>query len=114
MKKHDLPAKARAIEDYVMPRLEKLVAEGTIVGEARGKGAMLALEFVTPGGKEPNPDAAKAVAAQMNAEGVLTLTCGTFGNVIRMLPPLVIEEDLLDDDLTVLERAVTDVAQAQG
>ena len=70
------------------------------------RGAMLALELVEPGGTRPSPDAAKRVAAACHAEGVLVLVCGTFGNVIRLLPPLVIDEELLDDGLTVLEKAV--------
>ena len=76
------------------------------VGDARGRGAMLAIEFVQPGTTTPDPDAAKAVAATANAQGVLTLTCGTFGNVIRLLPPLVITDAQLDDALDVIEDAV--------
>ena len=67
---------------------------------------MLALEFVEPGTLRPNPDAARAVAASCLAEGVLVLTCGTFGNVVRLLPPLVIGEDLLTDALGVLAAAI--------
>ena len=67
---------------------------------------MLAIEFVQPGTTTPDPDAAKAVAATANAQGVLTLTCGTFGNVIRLLPPLVITDAQLDDALSVIEDAV--------
>jgi 4-aminobutyrate aminotransferase/(S)-3-amino-2-methylpropionate transaminase len=67
---------------------------------------MLAMEFVEPGTKKPAPDAAKKVAAHANSNGVLTLTCGTYGNVIRLLPPLVIGEDLLAEALDVLEEAV--------
>jgi 4-aminobutyrate aminotransferase/(S)-3-amino-2-methylpropionate transaminase len=50
------------------------------------------------------------VAAHCHAEGVLVLVCGTFGNVIRLLPPLVIEAALLDDALDVLERGVRELA----
>ena len=76
------------------------------VGDVRGRGAMLAMEFVRPGTTVPDPDAAKAVAASANRQGVLTLTCGTFGNVIRLLPPLVITGAQLDDALRVIEGAV--------
>ena len=79
------------------------------MGEVRGRGAMLAMEFVRPGTTEPAPDLARAVAAQCQREGVLTLVCGTFGNVIRLLPPLVIGMDLLDDALDVVEAAVRGV-----
>lgn len=67
---------------------------------------MLALEFVKPGGTEPAPEVARAVAASCHREGVLTLVCGTFGNVIRLLPPLVISMELLDEAVDVLESAV--------
>ena len=72
--------RARRIEDLVRRELEGLVCGA--VGELRGRGAMLALEFVEPGTLRPNPDAARAVAASCLAEGVLVLTCGTFGNVV--------------------------------
>ncbi|MCL3816967.1 4-aminobutyrate--2-oxoglutarate transaminase [Aeromicrobium wangtongii] len=101
-----LVQKARDIEALARPRLEALAGDGSVVGEVRGRGAMLAMEFVRPGTTEPAPEIAKAVAAHCHAEGVLVLVCGTFGNVIRLLPPLVIEPALLDEALTVIEQAV--------
>jgi 4-aminobutyrate aminotransferase/(S)-3-amino-2-methylpropionate transaminase len=102
----DLPGKAKRIEELVKPRLEALMGEGSYVGDVRGRGAMLAMEFVEPGTKTPCPDAAKKVAAYANERGVLTLTAGTYSNLIRLLPPLVIGEDLLLDALDVLEAGV--------
>jgi 4-aminobutyrate aminotransferase/(S)-3-amino-2-methylpropionate transaminase len=67
---------------------------------------MYALELVRPGTLDPDPVAASAVAAACHAEGVVVLTCGTFGNVVRLLPPLVIEDDLLADGLDVLGAAL--------
>ena len=64
----------------------------------------MALEFGDASG--PRPDIAKAAAAAANAAGVLTLTCGTHGNVIRLLPPLVIEPEVLEEGLDVLEAAI--------
>ena len=104
-----LVERARAIEARALPRLQRLVQDSPAVGEARGRGAMLALEFVRPGTTDPDPGAARAVAAHCHAEGVLVLVCGTHGNVIRLLPPLVIEADLLDDALEVVERGVRDL-----
>ena len=106
IEREDLPARARGIEALVLPRLHALASRHPSVGDARGRGAMLAIEFVQPGTTTPDPDAARAVAATANAQGVLTLTCGTFGNVIRLLPPLVITDDQLDDALSVIEHAV--------
>ncbi|RZL74038.1 MAG: aminotransferase class III-fold pyridoxal phosphate-dependent enzyme, partial [Rhodococcus sp. (in: high G+C Gram-positive bacteria)] len=107
----DLNARARDIERIVVDRLTALMPEVGIMGEVRGRGAMLAVELVVPGGREPNPEATKAVAAAALAAGVIVLTCGTYGNVIRLLPPLVISDELLDDALTVLENALRDASK---
>lgn len=108
MWEHNLCRRARRIESLVRPRLETLVDQVDIVGEVRGRGAMLALEFVRPGTREPNPEATKRIAALALERGVVVLTCGTYGNVIRLLPPLVIPYDLLSDGLDVLESAIRD------
>ncbi|WP_166880568.1 4-aminobutyrate--2-oxoglutarate transaminase [Salinibacterium sp. ZJ450] len=105
----DLPARAREIESIVKPRLEALAKEGSRIGEVRGRGAMIAAEFVVPGTTEPDPDAVKKIAAYAIERGVLILVAGTFGNVIRLLPPLVIGDELLNDALDVLEEAVRDL-----
>jgi 4-aminobutyrate aminotransferase/(S)-3-amino-2-methylpropionate transaminase len=106
MREHDLPARARRIEAAVKPRLQALADETDVIGDVRGRGAMLAIEIVKPGTTEPDAELTKAVAAEAFAQGVVVLTCGTYGNVIRLLPPLVIGDDLLDEGLTVLEEAL--------
>ena len=75
------------------------------MGDVRGRGAMLALELVEAGTSTPNPSLAAAIAAACHQAGLITLTAGTFGNVLRFLPPLVIDEDLLREGLDVLEDA---------
>ena len=116
MQTQDLNARARHIEEQVMGRLRKLAEEVDIIGELRGRGAMLAMEFVKPGTgqttKEPNAEATKEIAAACLQEGVIILTCGTYGNVVRLLPPLVIGDELLADALDVLEAAIRKVAAA--
>ena len=107
---HDLVGRAQWIERVVRERLEPVVAQSPAVAELRGRGAMMALELVRPGTLEPDPEAAAAVAAACHRQGVLTLVCGTFGNVIRMLPPLVIGEDLLVDGLDVVATAIGELA----
>ncbi|MDM7990111.1 4-aminobutyrate--2-oxoglutarate transaminase [Arthrobacter sp. zg-Y877] len=102
----DLAGRARHIEELTLPRLRALQVEGGAVGDVRGRGAMLAMEFVRPGTKTPDAETAKAIAAECLQEGVIVLTCGTYGNVIRLLPPLTIGDELLLDGLTVLEAAV--------
>ncbi|WP_435592684.1 4-aminobutyrate--2-oxoglutarate transaminase [Nocardia sp. bgisy118] len=113
MSRLGLPARAREIEALVKPRLRKLADEIDIIGEVRGRGAMLAIELVHPGTDTPDPVTTKAVAAQALSEGVIALTCGTYGNVIRLLPPLVISDDLLDEALGVLETALRSAAAAR-
>ena len=102
----DLVGAARAIETRVVPRLTANLADVAAVAQIRGRGAMLAIELVVPGTLDPDKAAAQRVAVACAAQGVLVLTCGTWGNVLRLLPPLVIGDDLLDDALTVLEDAL--------
>ena len=106
MEASDLAGRARRIEELAVPRLQQLAEDTGVIGDVRGRGAMLALEFVKPGTKTPDAEITKAVAAACLAEGVIILTCGTYGNVVRLLPPLVIGEELLLDALDVLEAAV--------
>nr|WP_267896154.1 4-aminobutyrate--2-oxoglutarate transaminase [Intrasporangium calvum] len=106
---HDLVSRAQRIERVVRERLEPVVAESLAVAELRGRGAMMAVELVRPGTLDPDPEAAAAVSAACHRQGVLTLVCGTFGNVIRMLPPLVIDEDLLVEGLDVLAAALREL-----
>ncbi len=104
--RENLPAAARRIEALVVPRLEALATTVPAIAQVRGRGAMLALELVRPGTLEPDKAAASQVAAACAAAGVIVLTCGSWGNVVRLLPPLVIEPALLDDALGVLEDAL--------
>ncbi|WP_142060602.1 4-aminobutyrate--2-oxoglutarate transaminase [Pseudarthrobacter sp. B4EP4b] len=111
MEEYDLNGRARHIEALATTRLRELQQElagaGTgVIGDVRGRGAMLAIELVQAGSKEPNPELTKAVAAACLKEGVIILTCGTYGNVIRLLPPLVITDELLNDGLEVLAAAI--------
>ncbi|MGW5107291.1 4-aminobutyrate--2-oxoglutarate transaminase [Nocardia sp. NPDC004123] len=111
MRSLDLPARARAIEAVAAPRLRELAAATGVIGDVRGRGAMLAIELVRPGTDTPDPDLTKAIAAEALSRGVVLLTCGTYGNVIRLLPPLVIGDDLLADGLGVLSETVRDLTR---
>ncbi len=106
MDEQDLPGRAREIESQFFERFTALQKDVPAVGDVRGRGAMVAIEFVKPGGKEPDAELTKKVAAQCLEDGVLILTCGTYGNVIRLLPPLVISDELLTDGFDVLEAAI--------
>lgn len=108
MRELDLNGKAKRIEEVMKGRLAEMRAKlpnGDIIGDIRGRGAMIAIELVKSGTKDPNPEAAGALAKACHAEGVMVLTCGTYGNVLRFLPPLVIGEDLLNEGLDVIEQA---------
>ena len=71
----------------------------------RGRGAMQAIELVVPGSKEPNSDAMTKVIKYCQQNGLLILSAGTYSNVIRLLPPLVMPDHLLDEALSILEQA---------
>jgi 4-aminobutyrate aminotransferase/(S)-3-amino-2-methylpropionate transaminase len=105
MEAEDLPGKARRIGEIMLPRLQKLAETYPTIAEVRGRGAMIAIELTKPGTLEPAPATAGAVAAACHKQGLIVLTCGTFGNVLRFLPPLVIGEDLLEEGLDIIENA---------
>ncbi len=107
----DLVGAARAVEARMVPRLRALQSQRPGIGDIRGRGAMLAIEVVAVGEDgaatlEPDAAGAAAISAACHAAGVVTLTCGTYGNVLRFLPPLTISPALLDDALDVLDAAV--------
>lgn len=112
MRTDDLAGSAKRIESLVLPRLRALATETGVIGDVRGRGAMLAAEFVKPGTQEPDADLTKRIAASCHSQGVVVLTCGTYGNVIRLLPPLSLSDALLDEGLAVLEHAVRTESRA--
>ncbi len=106
---HGLLAEAKRIEGVLKPALLALQQKYPIIGEVRGMGAMIAIELVHPGGKEPNAAAVSAIAAHAAMHGVILLTAGTYGNVLRFLPSLAISDELLREALGVLELAFATV-----
>ncbi|MEU4634041.1 4-aminobutyrate--2-oxoglutarate transaminase [Micromonospora chalcea] len=105
MRELDLAAAARRIGAVMGERLRAIAAGDPGVAEVRGRGAMLAVEIVVPGTSTPDPAATAAISAACHAAGLLTLTCGTYGNVLRFLPPLVISDDELGRGLDILAAA---------
>ncbi len=101
----DLCAKARAIGETLTHGLRELADTHGVIGDVRGRGAMVAVELTKPGTLEPDAAAAGAVAKACHADGLVVLTCGTYGNVLRLLPPLVMPDHLLDEGLTILGKA---------
>ena len=110
MHTHDLPGRAGAIGELLTTRLTAMASEHPVLADVRGRGAMMAVELCRPGGTEPDAERTKAVAAYCHAHGVVVLTCGTWGNVIRLLPPLAIGDGLLHEGLDVLAEALAATA----
>ena len=104
-----LVARAREIEHLMKDRLGPLQAEDDRIGDVRGRGAMIAMELVKSGTTEPDADLTKALCAGAHAAGVIVLSCGTYGNVLRFLPPLTISDDLLVEGLDVLALILADL-----
>lgn len=98
--------RAREIDGILRGRLETLQRVDPRVGDVRGHGAMIAAEFVDPTTGEPDAALTAAVAKACIAQGVIVLTCGTYGNVIRFLPPLSIPDALLHEGLDVVAEAL--------
>ena len=103
MKEMNLNARAIEIEKLMVDRLQKMQTKFNVIGDIRGRGAMIAIEMVKPGSLEPNAEITSAVAKGCHAEGVLILTAGTYGNVIRFLPPLTMSNELILEGLDVVE-----------
>ena len=106
MAEHDLAGRARAIGERLTGRLTAMAERFPQIGEVRGRGAMIAAELVTDREtKEPAAALAGAVNKACHERGLVTLTCGTLGNVFRFLPPLTITDELLEEGLDVFEEA---------
>jgi 4-aminobutyrate aminotransferase/(S)-3-amino-2-methylpropionate transaminase len=106
MESEKLVERANHVGKILSDYLKTLQAKYPVIGEVRGRGAMQAIELVKPGTKDPNPDAMNAIVKYCQSKGVLVLTAGTYGNVVRFLPPIVITDELLRDALGVLEEAL--------
>jgi 4-aminobutyrate aminotransferase/(S)-3-amino-2-methylpropionate transaminase len=104
-----LLAVAKRIEGVLKPGLLDLQKRYPVIAEVRGIGAMIAIEFADPATHEPRADIPGAIAAYAAQQGVLVLTAGTYGNVIRFLPSLAITEEQLRDALGVIADALATV-----
>jgi len=98
--------RAQEIGALLKDRLTAIQAQDARVGDVRGHGAMIAVEFVNPQTGAPDAALTAAVARACIAQGVIILTCGTFGNIIRFLPPLSIGDALLNEGIDILTAAL--------
>jgi 4-aminobutyrate aminotransferase-like enzyme len=99
---------AEQVEALLRSRLDRIAERQPLVGELRGLGAMLALEL-----RDQSPDAAKATTAIAFEKGLVLLSCGLHGNVIRLLPPLTATAEELERGLDLLEEALGDASAGQ-
>ncbi len=97
--------RANQIGKVMVDALTEMQKKYPVIGEIRGRGAMIAIELVQPGSKEPNGEIMGKVVKYAQSKGVLFLTAGTYGNVLRFLPPLVISDELVKDAMSVLDEA---------
>jgi 4-aminobutyrate aminotransferase/(S)-3-amino-2-methylpropionate transaminase len=109
MKEQNLLERAKVLGATMLEMLHSLASDVAIIGDVRGRGAMIAFELVEPGTTTPNAAAAKAIVSYCQQHGVIALICGTYGNVIRLLPPLIISDEQLADGLSVIAAAVRSV-----
>ena len=109
IKSENLINRAKEIGKIMVGALTEMQKKYPVIGEVRGRGAMVAIELVQPGSKEPNGDVLGKVVKYAQSKGVLFLTAGTYGNVLRFLPPLVISDDLVKEAMSVLDEAFASV-----
>jgi 4-aminobutyrate aminotransferase/(S)-3-amino-2-methylpropionate transaminase len=110
MRELDLPGRAREIGSLVSERLTSIADKHACLGDVRGRGAMMAAEIVGEDGRTPDAARTGAISAYCHSQGVVTLTAGTFGNVLRFLPPLVTSDALLTEAFDVVAAAFDETA----
>jgi 4-aminobutyrate aminotransferase / (S)-3-amino-2-methylpropionate transaminase / 5-aminovalerate transaminase len=101
--------RARQLERVMTEPLLRLQAGDDRIGDVRGRGAMIAVELVKSGTSDPDGELTKKLAAAAHAAGVVVLTCGMFGNIIRLLPPLTISDELVVEGIEILSRLLGDL-----
>jgi 4-aminobutyrate aminotransferase/(S)-3-amino-2-methylpropionate transaminase len=113
MKREQLAERAVRLGERLQARLHALQKRTNVIGEVRGVGAMVAMELVRNGkADQPDADLTRALVQAAARHGLVILSCGTYGNVIRFLAPLTISEALLDEGLDKLEAALAEVTAA--
>jgi 4-aminobutyrate aminotransferase/(S)-3-amino-2-methylpropionate transaminase len=104
--REDVQAQARGMGERLRARLAMSSSRHDCVGEVRGLGPMLALEIVRPGGIEPAPEIVAATIGAARERGLMLLACGLYGNVLRLLPPITIPDDVLEEGLDLLDASL--------
>jgi 4-aminobutyrate aminotransferase/(S)-3-amino-2-methylpropionate transaminase len=106
IEREGLLAEAQRVEASLRARIGDWAERFDVVGEVRGKGAMFGVELVKPGTREPNPEALTAILKYATTHGVIVLDAGSWDSVLRIMPSVVISDELIDDAATVVEEAL--------
>ncbi len=113
----DLCARSAALGSRITLRLQSLAARTDVppIGDIRGLGAMVAFELVkTRSGGEPDPETTKALCAKALENGLVLLSCGVYGNTIRILVPLTADDAIVDEGLAIIERSLMEIGTAKA
>ncbi len=113
MVEQDLRQRAVELGELMVSQLQELADQTDVIAEVRGRGAMVAVEIVEPGTLTPDPALTKEILTRALSAGVVVLSAGSYGNVLRFLPPLVISDDLLHEGLNIVTGIVTELAGAR-
>lgn len=101
--------RAQHIERLIFDVLLRMQSGDDRIGDVRGRGAMIAVELVKSGTSDPDAELTNKLVTAAGAAGIIVLTCGMFGNIIRLLPPLTISDELLTEGLDVLRLLLADL-----
>lgn len=105
--KENLLARSRTLGTHLMARLNVIAAKDKRISDVRGLGAMVAIELCKGGdAHQPDADLAKALATEATKRGLILLTCGTYGNVVRILVPLTASDAIVDEGLAIIEASL--------
>jgi 4-aminobutyrate aminotransferase len=107
MAEEQLPARAQVLGDRLVAHLHQAKAANACIGDVRALGAMVACDFVNPQTGAPDAEKAKQVQQAALKQGLLLLTCGVYGNVLRFLFPLTIEDAVFDEGLDILAQVLS-------
>ena len=107
---HDLQTNALKVGQFLRNGIDQVAEENEIIGEVRGKGLMIGVELVVPGGKEPNAAAAGRIMEEAKQDGLLIGKGGLWGNVLRIAPPLTLTQEEAEEGLEIIGRAVENAA----
>lgn len=101
--RNDLLQRSRDVGQRITASLQTLAKRHSCIAEVRGLGAMVAMELCKDGDPhQPDAELTKALASEATKRGLIILTCGTYGNVVRILVPLTASDALLDEGLAII------------